>query len=365
MEHLKTLTIILLLLSVAAFNMLSVAGEKQFKLLRTLEVRILLNSTVLIRVSSTPEAYHWQYFNNFYNLNRSYWHSQVIDAIVEALSLKDYRLLRAGENEVKNAFIVELVFQLKDSGRYIEQNGTLSILDAFKRSGEYFSSVRVESERSIYDCSPREKARPRIWYSTQYVEWRNADLSDAPEEYKIYFKIPLHVVSNLPRDAVWRIYLNSKPVADVRGEASLIYVDETDEVSVDRIVKGQEGIRYVCGFNSLPAALEVNRTLSFNYIKEYRVSLDSRVKIEVVNVNGYQYSLPYEFWVAENTSLNVLVTPVVIEGSFTNHVFDGWVDSDGTRLSVNFTVWRPMRLTAVWREELNITNTAIVVSALI
>lgn len=345
--------------------MLSVAGEKQFKLLRTLEVRILLNSTVLIRVSSTPEAYHWQYFNNFYNLNRSYWHSQVIDAIVEALSLKDYRLLRAGENEVKNAFIVELVFQLKDSGRYIEQNGTLSILDAFKRSGEYFSSVRVESERSIYDCSPREKARPRIWYSTQYVEWRNADLSDAPEEYKIYFKIPLHVVSNLPRDAVWRIYLNSKPVADVRGEASLIYVDETDEVSVDRIVKGQEGIRYVCGFNSLPAALEVNRTLSFNYIKEYRVSLDSRVKIEVVNVNGYQYSLPYEFWVAENTSLNVLVTPVVIEGSFTNHVFDGWVDSDGTRLSVNFTVWRPMRLTAVWREELNITNTAIVVSALI
>ncbi|MBO3832891.1 MAG: hypothetical protein FGF51_05835 [Candidatus Brockarchaeota archaeon] len=223
----------------------------------------------------------------------------------------------------------------------------------------------MESEGNMYDCSPRDKAWPRIWYTTHELEWRNADLSDAPEEYEVCFKIPLRVVSNLPRDITWRIYLNSEPVADVKGEASLIYVNEADEVSVDRMIEGQEGVRYVCGFNTLPAALEVNRTLSFNYIREYRVSLDSRVKIEAVSVNGYRHSLPYEFWTAENTSLSVSVIPMVIEGSFTNHVFDGWEDSDGARLSVNFTVGRPMRLTAVWREELNIANIAIVVSALI
>ncbi|MBO3842578.1 MAG: hypothetical protein FGF48_09240 [Candidatus Brockarchaeota archaeon] len=366
MKHLKPLTTILLLLLIAAFNMSSAVGEKQLRLQRTLEVRILLNSTVLVRVSSTPGAYYWQYFkDSFYNLNRSYWHSQAIDMIIQAFGLTGYRVLGAGEDEAKYAFIVELVFQLEDSRRYVERNGTLSILDPYKPSGEYFSSVRVESEGNMYDCSPRDKAWPRIWYSTHELEWRNADLSDAPEEYGICFKIPLRIASNLPRDVAWRIYLNSEPVADVKGEASLIYVNEDDKVSVDRIIEDQEGVRYVCGFHTLPAALEVNRTLSFNYIREYRVSLDSRIKIEAVSVNGYRHNLPYEFWTAENTSLSVSVIPVVIEGSFTNHVFDGWEDSDGARLSVNFTVGRPMRLTAVWREELNIANTVIVVSALI
>ncbi|MGB9622949.1 MAG: hypothetical protein ACPL07_03795, partial [Candidatus Bathyarchaeia archaeon] len=125
------------------------------------------------------------------------------------------------------------------------------------------------------------------------------------------------------------------------------------------------GVRYVCGFPQLPVALEANRTLSFNYTREYRVSLDSMLKVEAVIVNGYRYSLPYDFWASENASLSVTVVPAVIEGSFTNHVFDGWVDSNGARLGTSFTVDRPMRLTALWREELNLTNIAIVASALV
>ncbi|MBO3832892.1 MAG: hypothetical protein FGF51_05840 [Candidatus Brockarchaeota archaeon] len=111
MEHLKPLTTILLLLLIAAFNMPSAVGEKQLRLQRTLEVKILLNSTVLVRVSSTPGAYYWQYFkDSSYNLNRSYWHSQAIDRMVQAFGLTDYRVLGAGEDEAKYAFIVELVF---------------------------------------------------------------------------------------------------------------------------------------------------------------------------------------------------------------------------------------------------------------
>jgi hypothetical protein len=331
-----------------------------------LEVRILLNSTVLVRISSTPGFYQWQHFkNSFYDTNKSYWHSYVIDRMIEAFGLLDYCVLRAGENETSHAFVVELTFQLNGSERYVEQNGTLTILDSFKQGGEYFSSIKIESERHIYDCSPRDKVWPSIWYSTQGIEWKNADFSDAPEEYEVCFKIPLRVASNLPSNVTWSIYLNSKPVANTRGNVFLIYVEEVDEVSVERVVKGQEGVRYVCGFPSIPAALEVNRTLSFNYVREYRVSLNSTITAEAVIVNGYRHSIPYEFWVTENTSLTVSLIPIMIEGSFTNHVFDGWVDSDGTRLGVNFTAVRPMVLTAVWREELNFTNTIIVVSALI
>jgi len=361
----KLFVITIFLLSTVAFSISPVEGEGS-KLLRMLEARIMLNSTVLVRISSTPGFYQWQYFkNSFYDANKSYWHSYVVDRIAEAFGLSDYRVLRAEEDETSYAFVVELTFQLNGSGRYVEQNGTLTILDSFKPNGEYFSSIKIESERNIYDCSPRNRVLPRIWYSTQKIEWRNTDYSDAPREYRICFKIPLRIVSNLPSDVTWRIYLNSKLVASTSGNVSLIYVDEADEVSVERVVKGQEGVRYFCGFPSLPAALEANRTLSFNYTKEYRVSLNSTIRVETVIVNSYGHSIPYEFWVTENTSLTVSVIPIMIEGSFTNHVFDGWVDNDGTRLGVNFTVTRPMMLTAVWREELNLTNTTIVVSALI
>jgi len=366
LKQLESFIIILSLLSAIFLNASSVRGEAQPKLLRMLEIKILSNSTVLARLLSTPETHAWQAFKDyFYDLNKSYWHSHAIDRLVEMFELRKYRVLQTGEDEAKNAFIVEVVFQLNDSKRYKERNDSLSILDSFKSNGEYLSSLSIRSERNIYDCTPRDRAWPRIWYSTQKLEWWSTTLSDAPDEYKIYFKIPLHVISNLPSNVTWRIYVNSELVVEEKENTSLIYVDETDIVAVEKIVNGRDGVRYVCNSPSLQAWLGVNRTLSFIYIVEYRVSLDSMLSVAAVNIDDHQYNLPYEFWVAENTSLNVSLIPTVVEGSFTNHVFDGWVDSNGATYGMNFIVRRPMRLTAVWREELNLINIVIIISALI
>jgi len=290
--------IILPLLSAIFLNTSPMRSEAQPKLLRMLEIKIVSNSTVLARLSSTPENYAWQAFKDyFYDLNRSYWHSHAIDRLVEMFELRKY--LRAGEDEAKNAFIVEMAFQLNDSKRYEERKGALSILDSFKSNGEYLSSLRIGSERNIYDCTPRGRVWPRIWYSTQKLEWWSSTLSDAPDEYKIYFKIPLHVISNLPSNVTWRIYVNWGLVIETKGNTSLIHVDETDTVAVDeKIVNGRGGVRYVCNSPSLQAWLAVNRTLSFIYIVEYKVSLDSMLNDAIVNIDGYRYNLPYEFWVA-------------------------------------------------------------------
>lgn len=365
LERLKLFVMISFLLYIATFSILQVKGEEQPRLLRMLEMEVLSNSTVIVSLSSTPEIHGWQFFkNSFYNLNKSYWNSYVVNKVVEMFDLLNYRVLKAEEDDARYAFIIKVAFQLKDSKRYVKQNDTLSILDAFKPDGEYLSSIRVESERNIYDCTPRDKVWPQRWYFTQRIEWRNIAFSDAPEEYEIYFKIPLRILSNLPSDIMWRIYIDSKLV-EARGNVFPIYVDDSDIVSVEEIIEDQDGVRYVCNSSSLRASLEVNRTLSFYYVTEYKVSLDSVLKAKAITINGYEYTLPYEFWVAENYSLNISMIPMMVEGSFINHVFDGWVDSNGTRLGRSFTVSRPMRLTAIWRRELNLTNIAFIVFALV
>ncbi|MGQ9597741.1 MAG: hypothetical protein ACUVUS_10345, partial [Thermoproteota archaeon] len=67
----------------------------------------------------------------------------------------------------------------------------------------------------------------------------------------------------------------------------------------------------------------------------------------------------------ENTTLTIGLKPEIIEGSFTNHVFDHWVDSGGEEFKDHVLVDRPLSLNTAWREELNTFNISIVVIMLI
>lgn len=335
------------------------------KLLRMLEVKVSSNSTVTVRVSSTSLT--WQFFKEyFYESNESYWHSRAVSKIVEMFDLSDYRILLLGERETGGAFIVEMVFQLDDSGRYDEKSGRLSIIDAFKEEGEYLSSVVIESEINIYDCSNRDRAWPRSWYSTRRLEWSNSGFDEAPDEYDVFFKIPIRVVTNLPPDSVWRIYIDSKPM-EVVGNSSMIYVNEGDLVRVERIFEYGGDTRYVCYSPSayvLYPFVASNRTLSFQYGVEYMVYFGSKAGVESLVFNGIKYSLPFETWVGENALVNATVTPASVQGSFLNYVFQGWVDDKGEKFGETIIVTRPMRLSAFWKEELNVENTAIVIATL-
>jgi len=336
------------------------------KLIRMLELKILSNSTIIARVSSTSLT--WGFFKeNFYRVNESYWHYNTLDKIVKMFGLSDYHILRMGEEESQRAFIVELAFQLNDCRNYENESGMLKIIDPFKKDEEYLSSVRIESEINIYDCSPKDRVWPQSWFSTREIEWHNHNFTEAPDEYNMFFKIPVFVVTNLPPDSMWNLYINSKLVK-VIGRSFIIYVNEGDIVSVEKIFEYGNDIRYVCystHVQILYATIILNRTLSFQYNVEYMISFDSKVNVETIIVNGFKYSMPFKTWISENTLVNASVIPAFIQGSFVNHVFDGWINSNGTRLSTSFTASKPMKLTTVWREELNTTNIAIVISILI
>ncbi|MBO3840344.1 MAG: hypothetical protein QXN75_06420 [Thermoproteota archaeon] len=339
---------------------------EQLSFKRMLEVKIFSNSTVIAKVSSSPVFYSWESFKNtVYSLNKSYFHSFVVNRISEMFGLSEYDVIQTGEDDATYSFITEVSFRLSDGKRYDEQNDFLSIIDSFKAYKEFLSKVRIESEKDMYDCTPRERVRPRIWYSTTELEWINADFSDAPEEYKIYFKLPIRIVTNLPADSTMRIWVNSKKAVDAQGNSFLIYAYETDTVKVDEVVEYSEGIRYVCKSFSLPVSFEVNRTLLFNYTLEYKVSLDSAIKVDAVVVNGHEYEPPCELWVVENTLLNTSVIPTFFEGQFTNRLFEGWVDDKGIKLDKLLVADKPMKLTAVWREELNVKNIGIITLVII
>ncbi|MBO3800517.1 MAG: hypothetical protein FGF52_05650 [Candidatus Brockarchaeota archaeon] len=159
--------------------------------------------------------------------------------------------------------------------------------------------------------------------------------------------------------------MNSEKVVDAQGNSFLIYAYETDTINVDEAIEYSEGIRYVCKSFSLPVSFEVNRTLLFNYTLEYKISFDSAIKVDAVVVNGHKYELPCELWVIENTLLNTSVIPTFFEGQFTNRLFEGWVDDRGTKLGKLLVADKPMKLTAVWREELNVKNIGVITLVII
>ncbi|MBO3800518.1 MAG: hypothetical protein FGF52_05655 [Candidatus Brockarchaeota archaeon] len=122
-----------------------------------LEVKIFSNSTVIAKVSSTPVFYSWESFKNtIYSLNKSYFHSFVVNRISEIFGLSEYNVIQTGEDDASYSFITEVSFKLSNGKRYNEQNDSLSIIDFFKAHGEFLSKVRIESEKDIYDCTPRE-----------------------------------------------------------------------------------------------------------------------------------------------------------------------------------------------------------------
>lgn len=377
---LKLLATILPLLFTATFNVFPIEGERPMvKLQRTLEMKITSNSTALVRLSSTPVAYEWPFFRDYiYNANKSYWHSYAVGRIIEMFNLSRFSIVRTWEEDARSSFITEMSFGLNESRRYESQIGILNIVDSFKLGGEYLSSLMIESEKTIYDCIPRYGGGPRVWYYTHRVEWRNADSSYAPDQYILYFKIPLELTSNLPPTLVWGVYLSSRFLVRGNGSTLLrVYANEGDKVSVEKVIEGPEGVRYVCENPEFDVVLVGERTFAFDYTVEYKVSLKSSIQVEAINVmeipspsftyitsGGSWYTLPHTFWAKENASFRVIMKPEVIEGSFTNHVFDGWADISGERLGTNFTVRRPLELRAIWREELNSGNIMIVLLAL-
>ncbi|MEM1548877.1 MAG: hypothetical protein QXM02_07670 [Thermoproteota archaeon] len=352
----------IILLFMIPFTLHAHAYNGNPKLIRMLELNILSNSTIIARVSSTSLT--WGFFKeNFYRVNESYWHYNTLDKIVKMFGLSDYHILRMGEEESQRAFIVELAFQLNNCKNYENGSGRLKIIDPFKENEEYFSSVKIESQINIYDCSPRDKVLPLSWFSTRKLEWYNHAFYEAPDEYYIFFKIPIYVITTLPPDSVWRLYVNSEYM-EVVGNSSMIYVDEGDIVSVERILEYKNDTRYVC-YSPLSyilyATVMFNRTLIFRYNVEYLVSFDSKVSVEAIIVNGFKYSAPFKTWVCENTIVNASIVPASVQGSFVNHVFDGWIDDEGRRFNESFIVTEPMRLSTLWRKELNIDNIAIII----
>jgi len=335
------------------------------KLTRMLELKVFSNSTAIAKVSSTSLV--WSFFKKYYyELNESYWHYYAVDRIVKMFRLSDYHILRMGE-ETQGGFAVELTFQFNDCGTYEKDSGRLRIVDSFKENGEYLSLIKIKSEINIYDCSPRDRIWPFTWLYTREIEWYNTGLYEAPDEYYLFFKIPIRVITNLPPDSVWRLYVDSKPV-EIFGNSSTIYVEGGSIISVERILEYGNDIWYVCYSPSVYisyASITLNRTLSFRYIKEYMVYFDSRIEIKAIVFNGLEYAVPFKTWVAENTSVNVSVIPAYVQGSFINHVFDGWIDDNGEMLGKSFIVTKPMRLSPFWRRELNYTNITIVIVVLI
>ncbi len=89
--------------------------------------------------------------------------------------------------------------------------------------------------------------------------------------------------------------------------------------------------------------------------------MDSAIKVDKVVINGCEHELPYELRVVENTLLNASVMPTFFEGQFPNRLFEGWINDKGVKLGKLFIVNKPMKLTAVWREELNFKNISIII----
>ncbi|MGQ9597617.1 MAG: hypothetical protein ACUVQY_11540, partial [Thermoproteota archaeon] len=287
------------------------------RLRRIMEISVMANSTVLVKLHSAPTTFSWHSFkDSFYNGNESYWHSSAIDRIVNMFNLSNYVFLGAGEDDARGLFTITISFVLNESGSYDSWSGILRFRDSFKLLGEFLYSVKVDSEKLIYNCTPRYGVRLSIWHYTNKVEWSNIESWNAPEEYELYFKIPVRIASNLPANVAYMIYLNSKPLIKTTGNNTVkIYGEYNDMISVDREIKGTEDTRYV--YNGLDFWIDVvgERDFRFNYTREYRIIFQSNLIGESVSVNGSWFSIPCTLWFDENTTLTIGLKPEIIEGS--------------------------------------------------